>query len=444
MRAAGIETVAFDDLQVGLTALELTGLRLGPPQGDRLASLRIRYRLSDLVRGRIASIEAEGLQLHGRIVDGRLELAGLGPGASQDGGGIGLPAWPEEMVLRTAEVQLGTPWGELRLPVSGTLRPGRPEAEFSISVAGGQLINDAGRLSADLDLHGHLPLDPSVTLAAVSAQGHLNFAAEHFALPDLAEAIEGRGVLTFTVEGGRIDGRIGPAEVSVGALAARLASLAEALPTPWQIRLGDRSGPIRLTGPLEPGAAAFTIAGGLDLAAGRAQIGADLDASLRTDAAGALEAGSAKATLNLGEIRWRQLSLARGRVGLLAEGGPEQWQGTADLELAGGGAPTPEIALAGARLNQKLAVTFADRRLTLSASEPGRLAIDRLTWPDRGRAGPLAWRLEPGEPPLLVVRFGADGTIGWQQALRAKGDAFDLTTGDPTAGVPGAVPSWPI
>ncbi len=430
LRVAGIETVAFDDLAVGPAGLELTGLRLGTSPGDRLERLRIRYQLSDLLRGRVASIEADGLQLRGRIVEGRLQLAGLGPGAGQGGGGgFGLPAWPQEVVLRSAEVELGTPWGELRLPVSATLRPGRPEAEFSISLAGGQLINDAGRLLADLDLHGHLPLDGSVTLAALGAQGHITFKADQFALQGLAGAIEGGGEATFTVEGGRIEARIGPAEVSVGSLAGPLAGLAQALPPPWQIRLGDRSGPIRIGGPLAPAAAAFTIAGGLHLAAGQAQIEADLDASLRTGAGGALDAGSAKATLTLGGIRWRQLSLSTGRVGLQAEGGPERWQGTADLDLAGGGAPTPALALAGAHLSQKLAVAFADHRLTLSASEPGRLAADRLTWPDGGRAGPLAFQLQPGEPPLLAVRFGADGALGWQQALRAKGEAFDVTAG---------------
>jgi Dicarboxylate transport len=429
LRAAGIETVAFDDLQVGPTTLELTGLRIGAPPGNRLERLQIRYKLSDLVHGRIASIEAQGLELHGRIVDGRLELAGLEPGAGGEGGGLVLPAWPEEVVLQTAEVQLGTPWGMLRLPVSGALRPGRPEAEFKLSVAGGQLINDAGRLGADLDLHGHLPLDASVTLAAVSAQGHLDLTAEHFAFPGLAEAVDGRGELTFAVERGRIEARVGPAEVNVGSLAAELASLAEALPTPWQIRLGDRAGPIRITGPLALDDAAFAAAGGLDLVAGGSRIGADLEASLRTDAEGELEAGAAKATLNLAKIRWRGLDLTSGRVGLQAEGALERWQGSADLELAGGGSPTPAIALAGARLGQKLAVTFADQRLTLAASEPGRLAVDRLTWPDGGRAGPLAFQLEMGDPPLLVATFGPDGAIAWQQTLRAQGEAFDLITG---------------
>ncbi len=432
LRAAGVATVAFEAVHIGPTTLELTGLRIGPPPGDRLESLRIRYRLSDLLHGRIASIEAEGLKLHGRIAEGRLEIAGLEGGSpGGPGGGFGLPAWPQEVVLRTAEVQLETPWGTLTLPVAGTLRPGRPEAEFSISVAGGQLTSGAGRLHANLDLEGHLPLDANLTLAAVSARGHVDLAAEDFAAPGLAAAIEGRGEITFTLEGGRIDARVGAAEVNVGALAAPLAGLEEALPTPWRIRPDAGPRAIRITGPLDPDAGDFAIAGGLDLAAGRARVEADLDASLRTGAPGGLPAGEAKATLNLGEIRWRGLELASGRLGLQVEGSRVQWHGGADLDLAGGGAPTPAIAIDAARLSQKLALTFADDRLTLAASEPGRLTLERLTWPEGGRAGPLAIRLEPGDPPLLVATLGPDGEITWQQTLRAASEAFDLAVPRP-------------
>ncbi len=426
LRVAGIDAVAFDDLRVGTSTLELTGLRIGPPPSDRLEHLQIHYRLRDLLRGRIASIEAEGLELQGRVVDGRVELAGLQPGAG-GGGGPGLPAWPEQVVLRRAEVQLETPWGELRLPLAAELRPGRAEAEFSLSVAGGELVDDAGRLDADLELHGHLPLVADVTLGAVSAQGHLDLTAEHLALPGLGSGIDGRGKLTFEAADGRLEARIGSAEINVGSLSPRLADLEEVLPAPWRIGLGVQPGPVRLTGPLDPAAAAFTVAGGLELAAGQARAGADVDATLRTDAGRGFESGSGTAKLSLEKIHWRDLELASGRLALQAQGGLDRWQGIADLELEGGGKPVPEIALTGAALSQKLALRFADDRLTLSASAPGRLAADRLTWQERGRAGPLAFRLEPGNPPLLVISFEADGAIAWRQALRAKGEAFDLT-----------------
>jgi len=428
LRAAGIRTVAFDDLRLGLTTVDLEGLRIGAPPEHRLGHLRIRYDLRDLLHGRVASIEAEGLKLRGRIVDGRLELAGLEPKTGTNAG-LGLPVWPDEMVLRSAEIELQTPWGELRLPLSAELRADRPEAEFRIKVAGGQLITGSGRLNAGLDLHGHLPLDPNVALGALNAQGRLDLEAERLVLPDLASSIDGQGEITIEIADGRIDARIGPARASVGSLAAPLARLEEVLPPPWQIRLGDRTGPIRLTGPLEPAAAVFTVAGGLDLTAGRARVGADLEASLRTDTRGDFDGGSAKATLSLDQLRWRDLDLARGRLGLQAEGTARRWQATADLELAGGGAPAPEIAVTGAHLSQKLAASFAADRLTLSTSEPGRLAVDRLTWPGGGHAGPLAFRLEPGDPPLLVATLRPDGGVAWQQTLRAQADGFDLTAG---------------
>ncbi|HEX3210669.1 MAG TPA: hypothetical protein VHQ91_14875, partial [Geminicoccaceae bacterium] len=426
LRAAGIEAVAFEDLQVGAAGLELTGLRIGRPPDDRLEGLRIRYRLRDLLRGRVASIEAEGLELHARFVDGRLELAGLEP-KTGGSGGFGLPAWPEQILLRAAEVRVETPWGELRLPVSAELRRGRQQAQFSISVTGGRLVNDAGRLDADLEAGGNLPLDPEVRLGALDARGRLELKSERLALPDLASAIEGRGELTFEIAGGRVVARIGPAELKVGALAPRLADIEEVLPTPWQLRPGTRTGPIRVSGPLDPAAAAFALAGGLELRAGRARIGADLDASFRTGAKGEFEGGSGTATLDLAEIRWRELELASGRLGLELQGGRDRWRGTADLELKGGGKATPAIAVAGALVSQKLALEFANDQLTVSASAPGRLAADRLTWQERGRTGPLMFRIEPGDPPLLVVRFGAEGAIAWREALRARGEAFDLT-----------------
>ncbi len=429
LRAAGIETVAFEGLDLGPTSLEVTDLRLGTPPSDRLERLRIRYRLRDLVRGRVASIEAGGLRLRGRWVDGRLEPAGFEPPAAGAESGLRLPVLPDQVVVRAAEVALETPWGELVLPLSAELRAGWPEAEFSIDMAGGRLLNDAGEVRADLDLRGHLPLDPKVTLGAVRAQGRLAFAAAQMALPDLAGAIDGRGELTFEIADGRIDARLDPAEATIGALAAPLRHLAEALPTPWQVRLGDQTGPIRLTGPLAITAADFRVAGGLVLAAGRARLAADLDGSLGTDAEGKAEAGNVKVALSIGGLGWRELEVASGRLGLQAEGRPEDWRGTADLELAGGGAPKPGVAVTGATLSQKLAVNFADDRLTLSASEPGRLGVESVTWPDGGRAGPLAFRLEPGEPPLLIVDLAAAGPIGWRHALRAKGDPFDLAAG---------------
>ena len=73
-----------------------------------------------------------------------------------------------------------------------------------------------------------------------------------------------------------------------------------------------------------------------------------------------------------------------------------------------------------------LALSFATDELTISADGPGRLAAERLTWQARGQAGPLAFRIEPGDPPLLAVSFAAAGALDWRAALRATSEPFDL------------------
>ena len=189
LRAAGVEAVAFDDLRLGTSSLELSGLEIGAPTDHRVARLQIRYRLGEVLRGRVQSIEIEGLELRGRIADGRIELAGFETqGEPGEGVGIGVLPWPGKVVVRAAEVQLATPWGELHLPLSAELQPMAGEAKFRIEVADGRLINDAGRLSADVRLEGAVPLDRAITPADVMATGRATIAAESFAVPQVARA----------------------------------------------------------------------------------------------------------------------------------------------------------------------------------------------------------------------------------------------------------------
>jgi hypothetical protein len=121
LRAAGVEAVAFDKLQLGSNGVELTGLRLGASANQRLARLQIHYHPTDLLRGRIDRIDLEGLDLSGRIADGGIELDGWRTGSGTSGGAFDLAALPrpEQIVLRAAKIRLATPWGELEMPLSG-------------------------------------------------------------------------------------------------------------------------------------------------------------------------------------------------------------------------------------------------------------------------------------------------------------------------------------
>ncbi len=431
LRAAGVEAVAFDDLQLGSNTLELTGLRAGTAAEQRLARLEIRYHLTDLLRGRVDRIDLEGLELSGRMADGRIELDGWATGPGTPSGAFDLAAlpWPEQIVLRAAKIRLATPWGELEMPLSGEFRPAGSHAEFTLNVADAHLANDAARLRADIGLRCQLALDGAITLRDVSAEGHLDITAEDFALADLAGGIDGKAGITFQLSDGGFRVEIAPTEIEVASLAQGLAALEEPLPAPWRIDVGE---PVHITGQLIDDGVTVRTDAKLDVsAAGQGRVGAALQASLQFDDAGRLrQLSSSQATLSFNKLSWPDLRLERGQIGITADGMPGQWQGTIDLDLAGDGQPTSEMSIRGASLRQSLAAAFADDRLTLSSRDTGALRLEQVTAHGHTRAGPLVWRLEPGDQPLLVVSPAADGTLHWQSALSAQGEAFDLASGD--------------
>jgi Dicarboxylate transport len=429
LRVAGVDTVAFDDLRLGLSTLELSGVQMGAPPGHRLARLQISYRPTALLRGRVESVEVEGLELRGRITDGRLELAGIGaPGEAEEQVSLDLLPWPQKIVVRAAEVQLATPWGELRLPLALDLRATTAAAEFQIEVMDGRLINDAGTLRADLTLQGQAPLGRSLDLAGILASGAAAITAESFAVPQFGEGIDGHSEVTFELAAGRLEARIGPALIDVESLAPELAALAGPLPPPWQIGLGDGTAPLHVTAAPADETMMLEIDGALSLAAtGRARLGAELAARLGFADGSGLADVAGRASVTFEQLRWREVLLERGRLELQGEGTPADWRGTLDLEFAGSGQPTPALALRGAALRHELTAGLVDRRLTLTAREAGALTIDQAEWQGLGGAGPMTWRLEPGALPLLAVSLAADGAIVWQHDLGARSEAFGLT-----------------
>ncbi len=293
----------------------------------------------------------------------------------------------------------------------------------------GRLINDAGRLRVDLRLQGEAPLGRAVTIADLVASGAATVAAESFAVPRLAEGIDGQGEVAFELAGGWLELRLAPAELAVEALGPELEALALPLPPPWRLRAGDGQTPFRVTADLAQEPVALGLDGALNLAAGAARLDAALAGSLGIDASGRVVEVAGRASATMAGLRWQEATLARGRLELRGEGTPAQGQATLDLDLAGGGQATPELALEGALLRQRLIADFAERRLTLAAREPGALTIEHARWGERASAGPLAWRIEPAGPPLLAVSFEADGGVAWQHHLKAHGEAFDLTIG---------------
>ncbi len=283
--AAGIAAVRFEDLRLGPGALELRGLELGQPPEHRLARLQIRYRLRDLLHGAVARVEIEGLELHGRLTDGRIELPGLDlPNDGAEGAGWPILPWPQEIVLRGAKIQLATPWGLLRAPLAAELRPAPPDAAFRLEVGGGELIGPAGRLRAALSLEGHLPLDRTLALQDVAAGGRVQLAAEGFSLTGVADGIDGMAEISLALADGRLDARMTSGELRVAELAAALAALRAPLPPPWRLALADPARPLQARGALAGDILSLDLDGALRLAAGAATVALDLTGRVASDA----------------------------------------------------------------------------------------------------------------------------------------------------------------
>ena len=74
-------------------------------------------------RGTVESVEIEGLELRGRIIDGRVELAGFeSSGEPGEAAGLELLPWPREVVLRQAHRVLlaqPSPLGSVQLDPRG-------------------------------------------------------------------------------------------------------------------------------------------------------------------------------------------------------------------------------------------------------------------------------------------------------------------------------------
>jgi hypothetical protein len=430
LRAGGVQAVSFEDLRLGATTLEVEGLRIGAPPGQGATRLVLRYRLGDLLQGRLASIEIEGLELHGRLVDGRLELAGLP--AAGDGGEASLPAlpWPERILLRAAEIRLATPWGELLAPLTGALSPAGGAAAFRLEMSGGELINDAGRLQADLTVAGSAPLDPASALRDAVAHGRLALAAAGFGLPGLAGGIDGGGEVAFELAAGRLDARLPTGALRVAELGPALAPLAAPLPPPWRIELGGPARPLRVSGTVTGDRPALELDGALRLLAGPATLEVDLAAQLAGEQ-DRLSALGGRASVAASGLRWPAATLDQASLELVGQATPDAFEGTLDLALAGGARPMPAVALEGVALRHRLALSFADRQLVVRAAEAGRLALERLGWAGKGAAGPLAFTLPAQAEPLLTASLAPAGGLVWQQRLQAAGESFEVATAGP-------------
>jgi hypothetical protein len=420
LRLAAPYEVDFERLRFAWGELELEGMALG--QADQeLRRLRVAWRLPDLLEGRLARVEIEGLVVRASWRDGRLHLAGI-----ETADGAGEPSLPipdvEEAALRDARLELSTGFGTLQMPLSAQVRTVGERLAFEATIDDARLAG----MSASGSLEGDLPREAPLALDDFQLRGHLAVIAEQATL-GRAHAIDGEAGIELAAEG--------DAEAAQGTLELTLADAGFAMP---DVALGGGSLGQRLewryaAGALtvhasEPGALAIESLTATDLDAGplRARLepadrpllelalGEDRPAAWRQHLAAVIETLEARL---MGPTPLHVQSQA-GAITLAAEGAGQSLR-HAKIGLAGGQLRLPEHALA-------LDGIAAEVGLSATGLVPGEkapISIERVS-----HAGQPAWfapvalqaELSPAAAGLAFE--GALTRIGGGLALEVRGN----------------------
>jgi Dicarboxylate transport len=423
---AGQDEITVEEFRVGLNGIDLTGLAIGGGADHRIGRLRVEYRLSELLRGRIQQVSLEGVTLRGRIDQDGLRLEGLDASSAGDGGPTELPVLPipERISARDVRIELATPLGLLIAPLEAELQPQQDRALFALRAERVALAAPAGELRADLRIEGEMPLDPQPVIGETTAAGRMQLWAKDLAVPEVASGIDGTGELAFVLERGRLDASLSGTSLQVDAIAPAWDRVAALLPAPWQV---DLAGPTGITASFRDeevllkgsGDLALTTAGPHLRAAWSGTVDLDSDRRVR-------KLVLPDAEIDLRDFRWADLRLDRASLRTEGAGSLEEWQGTLDLDLAGAaGAPWPGLTLENGTARAALDVRFNGGRIDLLVREQGALRADSLSWGDELRGGGLEVRMQPSSTPLLTAEVG-NGAIEWQQHLNASLPAFDL------------------
>jgi hypothetical protein len=419
---AGHEEIAVDQIRVGLKALELTGLQIGGAADHRARRVRVDYRISGLLQGRIDQVSLEGVTVRGRLDQDGLRLQGLDAMTAGDEAG-GLPALPlpDRVSARDVRIELATPLGLLIVPVQAELEPRQDRAVFRLRAEGAELAAPAGELRADLRIEGEVPPE-QVSARAITASGRVQLQAEDLTVPEVASGLGGTGELAFVLERGQLDASLSHARLEVEAFAPEWDKVAALLPAPWRAEL---AGPTSISASF---AAGVLLRGSGDLALRAAgphlraawTATAELDPDWRVR-----ELVVPDAEIDGRDLRWADLRLERASIRAEGAGALEEWQGTLDLDLAGAGAPWPGVMLEDGAARADLDVRFAAGRLDLVAREQGTLQARSLSWGDDVRADGVEVQVRPGSAPMLSATVG-NGSIEWRQRLDASLPPFDL------------------
>jgi hypothetical protein len=193
--------VDFERLRFDWDHLEVEGVALGDA-GQEARRLRVAWRLPDLLDGRLARVEVEGLVVRIAWRNGGLQIAGLE--SSDETGEVPLPL-PDvgQTVLRDARLELGTPIGTLQLPFSAHFRAAGARLAFEATIDGAGFA-DVRAIAATGSFEGDLPRTAPFALDQARIRGKVAVLAEQATVAGV-ENLAGEATTVFDLAEGRLE-----------------------------------------------------------------------------------------------------------------------------------------------------------------------------------------------------------------------------------------------
>ena len=236
---AGHDEIAFDELRVGLNESELTGLAVGGPADHRVGRLRLDYRPSELLRGRIEQVSVEGVTLRGRIDQDGVRLEGLdahgrGRRRAQPAAGC---ANPRAHLGPRRPARARDPARPPDRPVEAELRPERDRAVFVLEAERAELAAPAGQLRGGSADRGRGAAGPADACRRDHRVGPIAAAGRGVEPAGVASGLEGAGELAFVLERRQLHASLSGTRLQLEAIAPEWDAVAALLPAPWQVEL---------------------------------------------------------------------------------------------------------------------------------------------------------------------------------------------------------------
>lgn len=201
----GIEDVAFDDLSIGWDQAKLDGLTVRDPATQTIDRITADFSLTGLLSGRIDRVTVTGLAVEVSIND-----SASGDNDQSDEGDRDpflIPADPAigELLVEKSRLDLETPLGRLSVPFDGRAETRDNRLNFSLDAQNMRLGSLEAALFGDLAIEGYLPVGDAPDPQRAAISGKLSLDGFDAPLPELAASVQGRGLISFDLEGAMDD-----------------------------------------------------------------------------------------------------------------------------------------------------------------------------------------------------------------------------------------------